>query len=268
MNTDVQTSKGFRAKIPLLLEVGRYVVRTLDSEEELLQACALRYQVFQVEMLGFAPGDGVDQDEFDAGADHLGIFDSKTQMLVATCRLNCSLFVNRFYSEQEFTCQELLKAEDVKVELGRVCVHSDYRKGIIIMLIWRALAAYMTKTNARYLFGCGSVMTESSVEADLLFRYLKEENKVRWTGQIQPTKNFRSEEFDHLLSQPVRPLTESEKTLAKSLLPALCQSYFDIGCYTPSPPAFDRDFKCIDFLTILDLQELSPQVRQKMFGNS
>jgi hypothetical protein len=39
-----------------------------------------------------------------------------------------------------------------------------------------------------------------------------------------------------------------------------------MGCFVPGLPAFDREFKCFDFFTVLELDELAPKIRQKMLG--
>jgi putative hemolysin len=254
----------FKAKVDLLIGAGRFVIKTISSEEELRQAFLLRYQVFQVEMIGHANTPGEDRDEFDHLSDHLAVFDTKTNQMIATCRLNCSLFSSQFYSEQEFQCSSLLQRPGTKLELGRVCVHKDFRKGIIIILLWRALAEYMNKTDTKILFGCGSVSTLDPQEAVVLYLYLKLQGKLREELGILPTPPYGSEEFEKLLSLRRAPLNAEEISHAESLLPSLCKSYFDIGCYTPGAPAFDHDFKCIDFLTVLESDQLSSRVRQKM----
>lgn len=255
------------------MTVGKFLVKTIDSEEELRRACMLRYQVFQKETIGIqdspdsVDSDQLDTDEYDFDADHLAIIDTQTSQIVATCRLNSSLFVNRFYTEQEFQCQELLDLSETKLEIGRVCVHPDFRRGAIILILWRAIAEYMIKTQTRILFGCGSVMTQDPKETALLYRHLLSLGKVRESQNIQPTSKYRFREFESLLSDTRHlPLTEAERVMAEAILPPLCQSYFDIGCYVPGVPAIDRDFKCIDFLTILKSDELNEKLRQKMFG--
>ena len=257
----------FNAKVDLEVRAGRFLIKTINRSSELKQAFQLRYQVFQVEMIGHAPGFGEDQDEYDAQADHLAVYDEKTQQMIATCRLNSSKFSKNFYSLQEFHCESLLQRKETKLEIGRVCVHKDFRKGVIIMLLWRALAEYMMKTDTQILFGCGSVMTEDAEQALLLYRYLEEDGKLRGHYDIAPTRKYRSEEFEKLLQREKKSLTLDERVQAANLLPSLCRSYFDIGCFTSGPPAFDRDFKCIDFLTILESRDLNPKLRQKMMGN-
>ena len=257
----------FKAKIDLNIQVGRFFIKTISSVDELKLAFQLRFQVFQVEMIGHENKIGEDQDEFDLISDHLAVFDTKTQQMVATCRLNSSLFSNHFYSAQEFSCQELIQRPEVKLEIGRVCVHQEFRKGVIIMLLWRAIADYMMKSGAKILFGCGSVLTENANEALLVYRYIQEQGKVRNHLNIHPTDSYRSAEFELLLSKNSQKLTEVELEQARLLLPALCRSYFDIGCYSAGVPAYDREFKCYDFLTILESDELDPRVRQKMMGS-
>jgi putative hemolysin len=257
---------GRQMKIDLEITTGRFVTKTISTQADLKESYRLRYQVFKVEMLGYEAVVGEDYDEFDELADHLAIYDTKTQQMVATCRLNCSLSVKRFYSELEFQCASLIQRPETKVELGRVCVHKDFRKGVIVMILWRALADYMQKAEAKFLFGCGSVLTQNAYEMWVLYKYLQHQNKVNTAWDIYPTEKYRMPELEILLSQPEQGLSQEEAAFAVELLPPLCRSYFDIGCYTPGPPAYDREFKCIDFLTILDSEQLNSKVRQKMMG--
>jgi putative hemolysin len=45
--------------------------------------------------------------------------------------------------------------------------------------------------------------------------------------------------------------------------PKLLRAYLTIGAKICSEPAIDREFKTIDFLTILDLQTLHPRVARR-----
>lgn len=259
--------ESFVPKIRLEINVGKFVLKTASDSRELRQAFALRFQVFQVESMGLENGDYLDHDAFDTLADHLLIIDQKSNQVIATCRLNCSLFTSNFYSEQEFLCRSLLEKPGTKLEVGRVCVHREYRKGAIIMLLWRALAEYMKQTDAKILFGCGSVLTEDPNQAYLIYRYLLQHGKVQAQNQILPTTQYKFNELNQLLLKKGESrLTHEEMNLAESLLPPLCKSYLDIGCYVPGPPAIDRSFQCIDFLTVLEIDRLDSKIRRKMFG--
>ena len=257
----------FNQKIKIDSPESRYRIKTLETEVELREAFRLRYKVFQVEKIGLPNEDNEDFDEYDLNADHLGIFDTKANLLIGTCRLNSSEFCKSFYSEQEFNIASLIAEPVAKLEIGRVCIHQEYRKGIIIMLLWRAIAKYIQLSDSKIVFGCGSVSTEDPKEAALLYKYLFEESRMQADPKIFPTEAYGSNAFQSAFSsfQPV--LTADERELAKSLLPSLCRSYFDIGCYVPCAPAFDRDFKCIDFLTVLRVDQLNPQLKKKLFGD-
>jgi putative hemolysin len=45
--------------------------------------------------------------------------------------------------------------------------------------------------------------------------------------------------------------------------PKLLRAYLTIGAKICGEPAIDRDFKTIDFLTLLDLQTLHPRVAKR-----
>ena len=259
------------AKIDIDFEVGRFRVQTIRSNAELVEAFRLRYQVFQVEMIGHPQAEGEDRDQFDFDCDHLAIFDSRTQSMVATCRLNCSLFSKSFYTATEFHCDLLLSKPGVKLEIGRVCVAKEFRSGVILMILWKAIAAYMQKTETSVLFGCGSVATESPEDAFLVYRYLQDQKKIRYELEVRPKVLYLSKQFEVLklqgLQRPKHGLQPEDRERANKLLPPLCKSYLNIGCYVAGTPAFDHDFKCIDFLVILETAQLDARIRQKMMGN-
>lgn len=49
-------------------------------------------------------------------------------------------------------------------------------------------------------------------------------------------------------------------------MPKLLRAYLSIGAKICGPPAFDREFKTIDFLTLLDLRQLPEAVRNHFLG--
>jgi putative hemolysin len=57
------------------------------------------------------------------------------------------------------------------------------------------------------------------------------------------------------------PLISSED--ASDKIPKLLRAYLSIGAKICGPPAIDREFKTIDFLTLLDLEALHPRVRAR-----
>jgi putative hemolysin len=49
-------------------------------------------------------------------------------------------------------------------------------------------------------------------------------------------------------------------------VPKLLKTYLAIGARIAAPPAFDREFRTIDFLTLLDLEMLSPAARNRFMA--
>jgi putative hemolysin len=49
-------------------------------------------------------------------------------------------------------------------------------------------------------------------------------------------------------------------------IPKLLRAYLTLGAGICGPPALDRQFKTIDFLTLLDLETLPALARRKFLG--
>lgn len=253
----------FQPKIELSSDKGPYLLKTVTTSDELIQALRLRYQVFHREMIGKTRPRGIDVDHFDFICDHLVILDKKSNQVVGTYRLNCSLFNQSWYSAQEFNLRRVLEQPGVKLELGRACIHKDFRKGPVIALLWRGIAEYMSATNASLLFGCASIKTESPRQAALLQRHFELEGRMQPEYNCAPTLKYTMPSLSLWRETLRRPLTPDEQTEAEGLVPALCRAYLKAGAYLGGEPAWDEEFRCIDFLTILPRENLNRALWRK-----
>lgn len=253
----------FKPKVEISTSIGSFELKTVTTSEELLEALRLRYQVFHREMIGKTKPFGVDVDEFDFVCDHLVIKDRKTQRIVGTYRLNCSLFSQRFYSQAEFDISAIVAKPGVKLELGRACIEKDFRRGAVISLLWKGIALYMAKTQADVLFGCASIKTQSPRQAALLYRYFEDQNRFRPEYFCAPTAAFSMRNIHLWISNLDRDLTLDEVSEAEALVPSLCTSYLKAGAYLGGEPAYDEEFKCIDFLTIMEKDNLNKALWKK-----
>ncbi|MGZ3744445.1 MAG: GNAT family N-acetyltransferase [Pseudobdellovibrionaceae bacterium] len=247
----------FKPKIEICSEVGPFVVKTVESVEELKKALRLRYQVFHQEMIGKSKEAGIDVDEFDFLCDHLAIIEKKTNKMVGTYRLNCSEFSQDYYSAREFNLNRILAQPGIKLELGRACIHKDFRRGVVISLLWRGIAEYMSLSQAQLLFGCASIKTENPRQAALLYKYFLNKGRIIPDYLVIPTKIYTMPKLDLWIQYFQHPLTEMEIKEVEELLPPLCRAYLRIGAYIGGEPAWDAEFKCIDFLTILHREDLN-----------
>ena len=253
----------FKPKIELSFARGRYIVKTVRTPEELESCLRLRYEVFHVEYRKKTRKFGVDIDKLDFACDHLAIVDAKTARVVGTYRLNSSLFNNVFYSSSEFEMKQVLEIPGPKLEMGRACIDKRHRNGVVIALLWRGIAEYIQKTGTKVLLGCGSIKTTDIREAALVAHYMAEGGYQTDQFGVVPTKKFRMaglpKKMAELKSHPEKYSHEE----AKKLVPALVKSYFSAGAKVCGEPALDTDFQCIDFLTVLLIDELSPLFKGK-----
>jgi putative hemolysin len=253
----------FQPKVEIYNDKGPYILKTISDSEELIEALRLRYQVFHREMIGKAKPRGIDVDEFDFVCDHLAIQDKKSGRIIGTYRLNCSLFSNTFYSHQEFNLRRIFDNPGVKLELGRACIEKEFRNGIVIALLWRGIAEYMAKTNSSVLFGCASIKTESPRQAALLYRHFELQDRFQESYLCPPTDKFSMPTLDLWIQLMQRDLTVAEKTEVEALIPPLCRAYLKAGATLGGEPAYDAEFKCIDFLTILERENLNKALWRK-----
>ena len=241
----------FIPKLPLFYENNRYILKTVDSFGELRAALRLRHDVFFAWGLGKKLDFELDVDSFDPDSDHLVVIDKQTSQVVGNYRIRCSLFHPRFYSEDEFILNEFPGEKDqTKIEIGRACIHPDHRTGSVIQLLWRGLLLYMRGTSARYLFGCSSISTRIPGQIEYVWNYLHEHGLMHPKFHVQPKRPFV---FQKLEGEG--PLDGEKDPRAE--MPPLLQSYIRSGAKVLGPPAFDPEFECADFFTLLDLNELT-----------
>jgi putative hemolysin len=240
--------KKFNPKVKLFIERDRFIVKTAENHEELAGALRLRYEVFYRELLEKRRVYGFDIDRFDFKCDHLIIIDKKSNTFIGTYRLISSLFAKEFYSETEFDISRILALPGVKLELGRACVHKDYRTGSSIALLWRGIAEYMKQTNTQYLFGCSSVKATDLHEIASIYQVLARDFMVPSDLNVYPKRRFTIGKFNELIAQ----VSDEDMLSAVEKIPPLIKSYLKMGAHICGEPALDKKFKCADFLTLFN----------------
>jgi putative hemolysin len=237
--------------------VGPFYVKTVTEGEELKQALRLRYQVFQSELGGSSRTSGLDIDEFDFQCDHLIIVEKKTAKVVGTFRLQSSEFSKSFHAAREFELATLLSPLETKLELGRACIHKEYRRGMASSLLWRGVAEYMVQSRAKAVFGCAGFRTADPRKAALLFQYFRQNGRVEETCLVGIQPCFAVSDFAAWESTFDRSLTTLEVAEAEALIPFVCRGLLKSGARIVSKPAWDERMKNIDFLTILRRDDLN-----------
>ncbi|HCL57042.1 MAG TPA: GNAT family N-acetyltransferase [Spirochaetia bacterium] len=253
----------FKPKIRFLLSKAGFTVKTAENPYEFQEVLKLRHRVFYEELLHKNQENGLDMDEFDFICDHLIVIDEKENRIIGTYRLNSSLFTDYFYSETEFDIKNLKKLPGTKLELGRACIEADYRNGLTITLLWAGLSEYIKKINARYLFGCSSVKTVDTFQIGTVFQFLKERYYSDVSLRVYPIGKFKIGNISSYADFISNVTRSYDPKTAKKLVPSLLNSYLKAGAFICGEPALDKDFQCIDFLTLLDTSSMKETVIKK-----
>lgn len=236
------------AKCNLRIERSGFVVKTLDSEDEILAALRLRHTIFHQEQNGRTLPSGLDVDEIDQVCDHLAVIEMATGRVIGAYRLTSSVHSSLFYSSKRFELGRFLDLPGVKLELGRACVDKSYRNGIVLHLLWRGVIEYAKRIGARYLFGSASLRTVKPADARAVYEYLRQEGH---TSSAFPLTTRPQ----HLALSGQQDAVSDEEV--HRLIPPLFQSYLRAGAKICSEPALDSFLGSTDFLVVLDREAVA-----------
>jgi len=235
-----QTCTNTAAASPLVLRFAR-------TPSEVREAQRLRHEVFAGEMGARMPGDdGLDADAFDPYCEHLLVRESDGGRVVGTYRILSPEQARRaggYYSEQEFDLGRLHHLRGRMVEIGRSCVHPDYRSGGVITLLWSGLLRYMSVNGYDAIIGCASVsMQDGGQLAVSLYNMLKRTNLSPSEYRVFPRCEL--------------PLAVLKSAGEDARLPPLIKGYVRIGAYVCGAPAWDPDFNTADLLMMLPMSRI------------
>jgi putative hemolysin len=256
----------FASRTPnIFLEFGRYRIRLAETLAEREAACRLRFKVFNIELgegLEASWQTGMDRDQFDLFCDHLIVEDRSRRQVVGTYRMQSGRTASEklgYYSEQEFDFSPYECIRGDVLELGRASIDREHRTSEVLTLLWRGIAQYARFYRLRYLIGCSSLNSQDPGEGWSIYRNL--------TAFLAPepmrTRPTRSYELPACELCPVSP-----DSLDGTKVPKLLKTYIAVGARICAPPAWDREFGTIDFLTLLDLTQLSPAARNRFLPGS
>ena len=220
--------------------------------DEVRAAQRLRYSIFAYEMGArlSTPQPEHDIDLFDDYCEHLLVRDAESQEVIGTYRVLTpaqALRVGSTYTDTEFDLTRLRNLRERMVELGRSCVHADYRHGGVIMALWGALAEFMVRNQLDTMIGCASIpmMHNGVVSGEVaasIWHQLKQTHLAPIELQVRPRLPLPVEQFNHALT--AEP-------------PALIKGYLRLGAWVCSDPALDREFNSADVLILLPVSRMS-----------
>lgn len=194
----------------------------------------------------------MDEDQFDRVCDHLIVEDQSSGAVVGTYRMQSGVTAGRnfgYYSEREFDSLPFEPIRREVLELGRASICSEHRSSQTISLLWRGIAQYARLHGLRYLIGCSSLISRTPRKGWGVYRQLQQ-SKADSRFCTRPVSGFE-------LPQSEDSVRDEEK------VPKLLKTYVALGARICGTPAWDREFGTIDFLTMLDLTQLSAAARSR-----
>lgn len=229
--------------------------------DEVRQAQRLRYTVFKGEMGAHihTPLAGHDVDAFDDYCEHLLVTDTNSGMVVGTYRALVpaqAQRLGRLYSDAEFDLAPLAALRPQLVELGRSCVHADYRGGSVILALWSALADFMEQRHLHTMMGCASISMHHAGQP------------AGWAAtciwqHIQHSPYLAAEQYRITPHTPLPPThTPTVADAAHTEQPALLKGYLRLGARVLGAPAWDKDFQTADLPVMLHLSDITPRYRR------
>lgn len=223
-------------------------VSIASNQDQVRAAQALRYKVFVEEMQAkiTCKEAGLDQDLFDAYCDHLIAQDDSTGEVIGTYRIlppHQARKVGSYYSDTEFDLTRLQHIRSQLVELGRTCVHPNYRTGATIALLWNGLNHYMLNNKYQYMMGCASVsLNDGGHTAASVYKKVSTQSMAPIEWRVFPRCPLPISALDSRLDIET---------------PALLKGYLRAGAMVCGEPAWDPDFNTADFLMLLPTSYIS-----------
>ena len=136
-------------------------------------------------------------------------------------------------------------------DLGRSCDQEDNRNIKVLHALRKGNAVNSNPKLVRIQIGCTSVSSQDENYGVAMYESLKDKYL------IQPSLRT--------LPKPGHGCEGTADGVEVGRPPRLFRAYLEISGRICGPPAIDREFKTIDFLTVVDLANLPDRVRTRFF---
>lgn len=237
-----------------------FSVRLARTQDDVLAAQRLRYEVFVRELGGDGAlvdhKAGLERDRFDPYFDHLLVTDvARGDVVVGVYRLlrdDQAREAGQFYSEDEYDLTPLRASGRRLLELGRSCLHPEYRGGPAMFHLWQGLADYVLAHQIEILFGVASFHgTDPQALAQPL-------SLLHHRHLAPPELRVRARNFQ---SMDLIPENQLDRRAAMLEVPALIKAYLRLGGCVGEGAFVDHSFNTTDICLVMDTARMN--ARQK-----
>ena len=249
------------------IESDNFIIKLVQTKSELKKAQALRYSVFYKEKKAkpTLPKKLIrlDYDKIDKFADHLIVIDkNKKNKIVGTYRLirgDVAELYGGYYSSTEFNLINIVNNYQNKhiLELGRSCVHQNYRNGTIMNLLWKAIAEYVKLYDIKVLIGCASFSGTDPIKYSEELTYLRDNFSLPANLSVESYDNNIYPAYKLNNNNNSNPL----RTFAK--LPPLIKGYLRVGGKVSDNFFVDYRFNTIDLFVVVCTDDIDTRYKKK-----
>lgn len=244
-------------------------MRLARDETDRIEAERLRYDVFVRELGGNGPmvdhEAGRERDRFDAVTEQLLLIDEarpEGARVVGLYRLlddDGAAKIGQFYTEDEFDLAPLRASGRRLLELGRSCLHHDYRGGTAMFRLWQGLAEHVEARGVEILFGTASFRGADPALHAMPLALLGRDHLAPEALRV----TSRQPEHARLPELP-----QIDRAAAMRAIPPLIKAYLRLGGRIGQGVFADRDFNTTDVCMILDVAGTHADQRARYGGRS
>jgi putative hemolysin len=230
---------------------GSYDVRQAAGPAEVERAQVLRATCFGL-------SNPRDYDAFDDRCIHFLIEDRATGTLVCCFRLlalkACEL--PQSYAAQFYELSALEGYDGLMMELGRFCVHPDWRDPDIVRLAWAAMTDFVDSNGVQMLFGCSSFAGADRAAHLDAFAMLKARHlaPTRWLPRVKAPDVFR-------FAARLRRKPDVKKAILA--MPPLLRTYLMMGGWVSDHAVVDLQMNTMHVFTALEIGAI-PDSRKRL----
>jgi len=243
-----------------------FQVRLARDARDLRAAQRLRYAVFVEELGGDGDlvdhGDKLERDAFDPLFDHLLLVDTRRDAsalddVVGVYRLLPGDRIGpqgRFYSEDEYHLAPLRLSGRRLLELGRSCVHRDYRMGMAMFHLWNGLADYVLERDIEVLFGVASFHGTDPAPLAMALAWLHHHH-------LAPEALRVTARPPNVQPMDLLPPDRIDRRAAMQAMPPLIKAYLRLGGFVGDGAWIDHAFNTTDVCLLMDTGRMSAKHR-------
>ena len=139
------------------------------------------------------------------------------------------------------------------MEVGRTCIHADFRRGAVLAILWQGIADVVLENSIDYLIGCASIPLH---DGDTYINSVMHELRKKYFSDVD------------LRAMPKLPLPKNDAPVLEDVLlpdaslPPLLRGYLRQGAMICGEPYWDAAFHVADVFVLLSCDKIAERYQR------